>query len=187
MTSSASWRIPLGISFFPALVLGLGIIFFPETSRYTYWHGRIDQARAAMSKMYGMPPNHRIVAEGLKEIEVKLEAELSQTKQGLYQIITTHRIGYRFFLGMATGSLNNCAGRITSSSTARLSLLALATLMRMRIVSPRRREFRSYFHWSLCGGAFWPPQFISLRFNLDVCLLHGVCLCAPLRTGSRTP
>lgn len=31
LQSTASWRIPIGISFFWALVLGCGILFFPET------------------------------------------------------------------------------------------------------------------------------------------------------------
>ena len=110
MTTSAAWRIPLGISFLPALILGLGIIFFPETPRFTYRHGRVEQARAAMSKMYGVSPNHRVVAEELEEIKVKVDEELQRSKQNLYQILTTRRTGYRIFLGVAIGSLQQLCG-----------------------------------------------------------------------------
>jgi SP family sugar:H+ symporter-like MFS transporter len=33
-TSTASWRIPIGIGFAWALILGLGILLFPESTRY---------------------------------------------------------------------------------------------------------------------------------------------------------
>ncbi|THC98704.1 hypothetical protein EYZ11_001838 [Aspergillus tanneri] len=56
---SNSWRIPLGITFLWGLLLGIGIILFPESPRYDYRHGRIDQAKKTMSRLYGVPEHHR--------------------------------------------------------------------------------------------------------------------------------
>jgi SP family sugar:H+ symporter-like MFS transporter len=66
----------MGISFLWVLILGVGIVFFPESPCYDYRHGRIDEAKRTMTKLYGVSDNHRVVAEELAEIEEKHEEEL---------------------------------------------------------------------------------------------------------------
>ncbi len=59
-TSTASWRIPLGISFLWVLILGVGIVFFPESPRCDYRHSRIMQVIRTIAKLYGVSDNHRV-------------------------------------------------------------------------------------------------------------------------------
>jgi SP family sugar:H+ symporter-like MFS transporter len=112
MANSGSWRITLGITFLWGLILGIGIVFFPESPRYDYRHGRIDQARSTMSKLYGVPQNHRVILEELSEIEDQLEAE-SASKGGWHGWVETFqgpRMPYRIFLGIVLQALQQLTG-----------------------------------------------------------------------------
>ncbi|KAL4811559.1 hypothetical protein BDV18DRAFT_156145 [Aspergillus unguis] len=112
MNNSASWRIPLGITFLWALLLGTGIIFFPESPRYNYRHGRTDRAKKTMSQLYGVPPNHRIVIEELNEVKEQLEAE-SASKGGFYgwvEMFQGPRMKYRIILGIVLQALQQLTG-----------------------------------------------------------------------------
>lgn len=51
--SAASWQITLGLSFVFAVILGVGILFFSETPRFLYRHGKVDKAKNTMCKVYG--------------------------------------------------------------------------------------------------------------------------------------
>jgi SP family sugar:H+ symporter-like MFS transporter len=78
----------MGVSFIWVLILGIGIIFFPESPRYDYRHGRIDQAKRTMTKLYGVSDNHRIVAEELAEIKEKHEEEVLHQNQKWWEMFT---------------------------------------------------------------------------------------------------
>ena len=65
----------MGIGFLWAIVLGVGILFFSDTPRYLYRHGKKDEAKAIMQKVYGAPPNHFTIHVEMEEIEAKLRAE----------------------------------------------------------------------------------------------------------------
>ncbi|KAE8374402.1 general substrate transporter [Aspergillus bertholletiae] len=49
--SEASWRLPFAIQIIPALILGLGIIFFPDSPRWLLMKERDDEALTALSKL----------------------------------------------------------------------------------------------------------------------------------------
>ncbi|KID83679.1 hexose transporter [Metarhizium guizhouense ARSEF 977] len=72
---SASWRVVIGLGWVWTLVLGLGILAFPETPRFDFRHGRADRAADTICKVYGAGPNHWAVHTQLEEIEAKLRAE----------------------------------------------------------------------------------------------------------------
>jgi SP family sugar:H+ symporter-like MFS transporter len=109
-TDTSSWRIPMGISFIWVAVLGFGIIFFPESPRYDYRHGRVDVAKATMIKLYGVPENHRAVAEELAEIKEKYEEELLHANQKWWEIFTGPRMPYRIALGVTLQALQQLTG-----------------------------------------------------------------------------
>ena len=50
------------------------------------------------------------MAEELEEIRLKVEEEMQRSKQSPYRTLTTRTTGYRMFLGMATGSLQQLCG-----------------------------------------------------------------------------
>ncbi|KAH8426455.1 sugar porter family MFS transporter [Aspergillus melleus] len=49
--SEASWRLPLAIQILPAIVLGLGMIFFPDSPRWLLMNERDEDALDALSKL----------------------------------------------------------------------------------------------------------------------------------------
>ncbi|PYH98789.1 MFS sugar transporter [Aspergillus ellipticus CBS 707.79] len=49
--SEASWRLPLAIQIIPAIILGLGILFFPDSPRWLLMRERDDDALRALSKL----------------------------------------------------------------------------------------------------------------------------------------
>ena len=108
--NSGSWRIPMGIGFIWPLVLGLGILVFPESPRYAYRNGRVDEARAAMAKMYGVHGTHREVRRELAEIKEKHDFELSRGKRPWIELITGPRMAYRTMLGIVLQALQQLTG-----------------------------------------------------------------------------
>lgn len=112
INSSASWRIPLGITFLWGLLLGIGIIFFPESPRYDYRHGRTDHAKRTMSKLYGLSQNHRVIIEELREVKEQLEAESASRGgvRGWIELFQGPRMPYRIVLGIVLQALQQLTG-----------------------------------------------------------------------------
>lgn len=110
LQSTASWRIPIGISFFWALVLGCGIIFFPETPRHEYRHGKVDSAAASIAKFYGVSIRHKVIMKQLEEIKEKLDLELEGGAPSITEVFTGPRMAYRTILGMTIQMLQQMTG-----------------------------------------------------------------------------
>ncbi|KAJ5114568.1 hypothetical protein NUU61_000327 [Penicillium alfredii] len=112
INNTASWRIPLGITHLWGLLLGLGILLFPESPRYDYRHGRTDQAKRTMSKLYGIPENHRVIVHEILEIQEQLEAEqgLKGGWHGWIEMFQAPRMPYRIVLGMVLQALQQLTG-----------------------------------------------------------------------------
>ncbi|KAG4421802.1 hypothetical protein IFR04_005052 [Cadophora malorum] len=109
--NTGSWRIPMGISFLWVLILGFGIIFFPESPRYDYRHGRVEEAKRTMTKLYGVSDNHRVVAEELAEIKVKHDEEMLHAATTRYiDMFTGPRMAYRIALGVTLQMLQQLTG-----------------------------------------------------------------------------
>lgn len=72
----------MGVSFIWVSILGVGIIFFPESPRYAYRHGRVEEAKRAMTQLYGVSDNHRVVAEEMTEIKEKYDQEVLHREEG---------------------------------------------------------------------------------------------------------
>lgn len=100
MSSSASWRIPNGLSFLWALILGGGILFLPESPRFAYRIGREDEARRTIARLAGLDPDSRIVSHQIAEIRVKLEEERAGADAKWYEVFTGPKMFYRTVLGM---------------------------------------------------------------------------------------
>jgi SP family sugar:H+ symporter-like MFS transporter len=106
--STASWRITMGIGFLWALVLGLGVLMFPESPKYAYSKGCEVEARRTMTKMLGVSEGHRIVRKELREMKEKLDAENSGDPW--YKVFTGDRMAYRIFLGVALQAFQQLTG-----------------------------------------------------------------------------
>jgi len=110
---AASWQITLGLSFVPAAILAVGILGFSETPRFNYRHGKIDQATATMSKVYGVPTNHQSIQLELEEMRVKLEAESKLTNGPIQEWLgmwMAPKMAYRLAIGMGLQMFQQLTG-----------------------------------------------------------------------------
>ncbi|KAL5336181.1 general substrate transporter [Aspergillus crustosus] len=107
---TASWRITMGIGFAWPLILGIGTLFLPESPRFAYRNGRVDEAREVMAKLYGVSTNHRVVVQEMRDMKDKLDEERAAGKAAWHEVITGPRMFYRTVLGIALQSLQQLTG-----------------------------------------------------------------------------
>ncbi|KAH6686943.1 general substrate transporter [Plectosphaerella plurivora] len=55
--SAAAWRIPFAIQILPAVILGIGMIFFPESPRWYLMKHKEDKALAALARVRRVHPD----------------------------------------------------------------------------------------------------------------------------------
>jgi len=110
LPNTGSWRIPMGIGFIWPLILGLGILAFPESPRFAYRHGRVDEARATMAKFYGIPETHHEIKREMAEIKAKHDLEVSLGKRPWIELLTGPRMGYRTMLGITLQAFQQLTG-----------------------------------------------------------------------------
>ncbi|KAJ5215441.1 uncharacterized protein N7498_001848 [Penicillium cinerascens] len=108
--STASWRITMGIGFAWPLILGIGTLFLPESPRFAYRHGRVEEARNVMAKLYGVPTNHRVVAQEMADMKQKLDEEKAVGNAPWHEVLTGPRMFYRTMLGITLQSLQQLTG-----------------------------------------------------------------------------
>ncbi|KXT18611.1 hypothetical protein AC579_9838 [Pseudocercospora musae] len=109
---AASWRIPMGVGFIWAVILGVGILAFPETPRYEYRKGKTEHAKQTMMNVYGAPANHYSIHVELEEIEQKLRAEQVQGSalQEWYRMLFAPKMAHRILLGMGLQMFQQLTG-----------------------------------------------------------------------------
>jgi SP family sugar:H+ symporter-like MFS transporter len=107
-TDTGSYRIPMGVGYIWALILGGGMLFMPESPRYDIKNGNADRAFDTMTKFYGVSRTHRVVAIETKEINAALEA--ASGDHPWYETFTAPRMLYRVLLGMALQSFQQLTG-----------------------------------------------------------------------------
>jgi len=102
-SSSASWRIVIGLGWIWTIMLGVGILLFPETPRFDYRHGRVEQAKQTLMKVYGAPAHHYSIHVQMEEIGNKLRAEVQTKGNPISEFVVmcrAPRMGYRIWLGI---------------------------------------------------------------------------------------
>ncbi|KAH8172001.1 sugar transporter domain-containing protein [Sarocladium implicatum] len=112
--SDAAWRIPLGIQIVPALVLGIGMIFFPESPRFYLMRRQEDKALKSLAKIRRVHPDTPSLRDEYLAIkaEVLFDQSISRDKfpgkSGVslffaeyYSLLTSWPSFKRVFLGCA--------------------------------------------------------------------------------------
>jgi len=111
--STASWRITIGLGWLWTLILGVGVLFFPETPRYAYRKGRVDEARETLMKVYGAPAHHYSIYTQMEEIEAKLRGESkikgNPISEGI-KMFRAPRMAYRIALGVGLQMFQQLTG-----------------------------------------------------------------------------
>ncbi|KAJ5576925.1 Major facilitator superfamily domain general substrate transporter [Penicillium sp. DV-2018c] len=107
---TGSWRIPMGITYLWATILGVGMIFFPESPRYDYRHGKVEKSMDTLSKIYGIPRNHRALHVEFDEIKQKHEEEVAAGKTSFVTMFRAPTMAYRVAVGVALQALQQLTG-----------------------------------------------------------------------------
>ncbi|KAJ5950441.1 uncharacterized protein N7479_008854 [Penicillium vulpinum] len=107
---TSSWRIPMGITYVWAFILGFGMMFFPESPRYDYRHGKVDKAKHTLTKIYGVPHNHRALHVEFDEIRQKHEEEQRNGHISWFQMFREPTMAYRILVGVALQALQQLTG-----------------------------------------------------------------------------
>ncbi|TAQ90975.1 hypothetical protein B7494_g692 [Chlorociboria aeruginascens] len=105
---TGSYRIPMGVGYIWALLLGIGIMFLPETPRHDWNHGQQNRARTTMSKFYGVAEDNPLIVTETEEIQKVMEA--TQGDHPWYEALTGPRMFYRVALGMTLQMLQQLTG-----------------------------------------------------------------------------
>ena len=200
---SGSWRIPMGIGFIWPLILGIGILAFPESPRFAYRHGRINEARTTMAKFYGVSESHREVRREIAEIKAKHDLEISLGKRPWIELLTGPRMAYRTLLGITLQALQQLTGadfcwikrlftpcriQLIGSRSQFLFLLwdddfpSYRTFKFLRHgYDSRWREFRHDIFRPLCGRSFRSSQIPYCWGHWYDSQLPCLCVCRLVR------
>ena len=81
---TGSYRIPIGVQFAWALILGGGIAILPESPRWYVKRGRVDDAANSLCRIRGQPKDSAYIQEELAEIVANFEYEIELIPQGRY-------------------------------------------------------------------------------------------------------
>ncbi|KAJ9303750.1 hypothetical protein DTO217A2_6762 [Paecilomyces variotii] len=73
--SDASWRLPLALQIIPALTLGIGMIFFPETPRWLLMKDRDESCLTALSKLRGEKKDSPVLMNEYLDIKASIILE----------------------------------------------------------------------------------------------------------------
>ncbi|KAK4698544.1 MFS transporter, SP family, sugar:H+ symporter, partial [Phenoliferia sp. Uapishka_3] len=74
---SGQYRIPVGVQFAAGLILGIGMLFLPESPRYFVKRGDVDGAAACLAKLRSQPIDSHYIQNELAEIVANNEIELA--------------------------------------------------------------------------------------------------------------
>jgi MFS family permease len=83
--SSASWRIPLGLQIVPALILAIGILFFPFSPRWLMANGREREALDVLMRIRSSSSQRDILIE-YNEIRQEIALEREQLIRSYSQL-----------------------------------------------------------------------------------------------------
>ncbi|KAI3283060.1 hypothetical protein CBS147309_1110 [Penicillium roqueforti] len=75
--SEASWRLPLALQIVPAVILGVGMLFFPDSPRWLLMKERDDDSLHALSRLRRMDRDSPILLNEYLEIKASIMLENS--------------------------------------------------------------------------------------------------------------
>ncbi|KAI0411986.1 general substrate transporter [Xylaria grammica] len=81
---TGSYRIPIGVQFLWALILGTGLFILPESPRFWVKKGEIEKAAKALAYVRGQPEDSDYIKDELAEIVANNEFEMANIPQMSY-------------------------------------------------------------------------------------------------------
>ncbi|CAE6489073.1 unnamed protein product [Rhizoctonia solani] len=112
-SNSASWRVVIAIGLVWALILGVGILFMPESPRWLLKQGRTAEAERSIACVRGakVEDKDEHVVRDLHEMQDSVKYEQTLSKAGWLDCFRLERKTlYRTLLGMSLQSLQQLTG-----------------------------------------------------------------------------
>jgi len=112
-------RLPIAFQAFFAIVSGVGMIILPDTPRWYYAKGRLEDGDSVLSRLHNLPVEHTNVQQQRKEImdSIALE-EHGENKLSLKSLVwdnTELRVGRRIRISFLILSLQQMMGNTPKS------------------------------------------------------------------------
>lgn len=127
--NDASWRVPLALQIVPALVLGIGMIWFPESPRYFLMRHKEEKALAALAQLRRVHPDDASLTEEFLAIKAEVVFDESVRrdkfpgKSGVSlffaeyaSLFTSWPTFKRLFIGCAIGFFQQFIGKLSPRS-----------------------------------------------------------------------
>lgn len=106
---TGSYRIPIGIQFFWAIIMVGGMLILPESPRWFVKRGRNTEAAHSLHRLRRLPVDHPALVQELNEIVANHEYELSLGK-ATYIDCFKGNLGKRLFTGCSLQGLQQLTG-----------------------------------------------------------------------------
>lgn len=111
LNNSAQWMVPLGLCFAWAVLMIVGMLFLPESSRYLITKGKMDQARESIAKVNGLPSTNQKVLDELQEITIAIVQQKEAGEASWKEVITGKpHLFTRLIIGIALQSFQQLTG-----------------------------------------------------------------------------
>jgi MFS family permease len=99
--SDAAWRIPLCLQILPAFILGVGMLFYPDSPRWLLMQDREEEGIATLARLRRKPADHpSVIAESL-EIKATILLENTYIREN-YSGMSGLRLDAAQYLSMVT-------------------------------------------------------------------------------------
>ncbi|KAF8063433.1 general substrate transporter [Lyophyllum atratum] len=114
LPASGSWRTVVGIGIIWPVILGVGILFMPESPRWLATQGRMDDVRHSLARSHGIPPseepNSVFLDSKVEDIRSNVEYERNLRGGWIDCFRPANKTLYRTLLGMCLQSFQQLTG-----------------------------------------------------------------------------
>jgi len=111
---ATSWRLVIGLGIIWPVILGVGILFMPESPRWLAARGRMDEAHHTLAVTHGIPKeehkDNKFVRQVAEDIRANIEYERNMKGGWLDCFKPNHKILYRTCLGIILQSFQQLTG-----------------------------------------------------------------------------
>ncbi|QPG75218.1 hypothetical protein FOA43_002568 [Brettanomyces nanus] len=110
-TGTKQWRVPVGVSFVWAFLTILGVNFAPESPRFLFKKGKVDEGRKSISRINKVPDDSVLVTVEADSLTKSIEREKLEGNSSWRELIYGRpKLFYRVSLGLIVESLQQLTG-----------------------------------------------------------------------------